>query len=141
MSNGWTQERRAKQAIAIRRWTPWKRSTGPRGAEGKARVSRNAYRGARRAQWRQLSKELDVAFREQRWDVVLPALDRLEQLMQQNDSPATAFAAVCLILDLNGMVPKHRRTRKSPVAVLEDLPKSIPDLVSELNRILASVTD
>ncbi len=44
MANGWTDERRAKQAAAIRRWKPWQQSTGPRTPEGKARSSRNAFR-------------------------------------------------------------------------------------------------
>ncbi len=66
MPNGWTKERKAKQSIAITRWCPWKQSTGPRSAAGKARVSRNAYRGGIRAQWRQLSKVLNIALRDQR---------------------------------------------------------------------------
>jgi hypothetical protein len=44
--SGWTPERRAKQAEAIRRWQPWAKSTGPRTEEGKARSSRNADKGA-----------------------------------------------------------------------------------------------
>ena len=130
MPNGWTKERRAKQSIAITGWSPWKQSTGPRSAEGKARVSRNAYRGALRAQWRQLSKVLDVAFREQQSDLLLPAIDRLEHLMRQNNSPSTALAAVCRILDLNGFVPDHKRTHKGHLVVQEELPKAIPELVS-----------
>jgi hypothetical protein len=43
--SGWTPERRAKQAEAIRRWQPWDKSTGPRTEEGKARSSRNADKG------------------------------------------------------------------------------------------------
>ena len=39
---GWSDERRAKQAAAIRRWQPWTKSTGPRSAEGKAVSARNA---------------------------------------------------------------------------------------------------
>lgn len=42
MANGWTPERRARQAALIRTWKPWERSTGARTAEGKARSSRNA---------------------------------------------------------------------------------------------------
>ncbi|WP_079668503.1 hypothetical protein [Thiomonas arsenitoxydans] len=38
----WTDEARAKQAEAIRRWKPWERSTGPRTAAGKARASANS---------------------------------------------------------------------------------------------------
>ena len=42
MANGWTPERRARQAALIRNWRPWERSTGARTATGKARSSRNA---------------------------------------------------------------------------------------------------
>ena len=44
MSN-WTPERRARQAQAIRRWQPWAKSTGARTPEGKATVSRKAFKG------------------------------------------------------------------------------------------------
>jgi hypothetical protein len=39
---------------AIDRWKPWQRSTGPRTLDGKARVSRNAYRGGHRTAVRKL---------------------------------------------------------------------------------------
>lgn len=52
--NGWTLERRAKQAELIRTWKPWKRATGPRTAEGKARVARNPWRGGHRNKLREL---------------------------------------------------------------------------------------
>ncbi len=42
--SGWTAERRAKHAAAIREWKPWSRSTGPRTVAGKARSSLNAYK-------------------------------------------------------------------------------------------------
>jgi hypothetical protein len=58
MANGWTQERRARQAKAIRRWRPWKHSTGPRTAEGKARSSRNAWKGGQREMARALARFL-----------------------------------------------------------------------------------
>ena len=42
MANGWTPERRARQAALIRTFRPWERSTGPKTEAGKARSSRNA---------------------------------------------------------------------------------------------------
>ena len=66
MSNGWTPERRARQAELIRTWQPWKRSTGPRTPEGKARTSANAYRGAKRAESRGLMRALHELLKEQR---------------------------------------------------------------------------
>jgi len=42
-SNGWTPERRARQAVLIKRWKPWTKSTGPVTDEGKAASSQNAY--------------------------------------------------------------------------------------------------
>ena len=44
MANGWTAERRKRQAELIRQWQPWKRSTGAKTAEGKAKSSQNAYK-------------------------------------------------------------------------------------------------
>ena len=65
MANGWTPERRARQAELIRRWRPWERSTGPRTDEGKALVAQNAYKGGTRALMRALARVL----REQRREV------------------------------------------------------------------------
>jgi len=58
----WTPERRVVARAAIRRWKPWEKTTGPRTPEGKARVSRNAYKGGA---WR-LLRELAKAMREQK---------------------------------------------------------------------------
>jgi len=62
MANGWTPERRARQAELIRKWRPWEKSTGPKTEAGKAEVSRNAYKGGA---WR-LLRELSCALREQK---------------------------------------------------------------------------
>ena len=65
--SGWTPERQARQAKAIRRWRrPWEHSTGPRTVEGKARSARNAYTGGHWRQERELLKTLRRALREQR---------------------------------------------------------------------------
>jgi hypothetical protein len=45
-------ERRIRQAEIIRKTRPWEHSTGPRSAEGKARVSRNAFQGGQREWFR-----------------------------------------------------------------------------------------
>ena len=62
MANGWTPERRARQAKLIQKWRPWEKSTGPRTVEGKARVATNAYKGGHRPMLRHLASVL----REQR---------------------------------------------------------------------------
>ena len=62
MANGWTPERRARQAETIRRWKPWEQSTGSRTAEGKARSQRNGSQPGTRALLREVSRLL----REQR---------------------------------------------------------------------------
>jgi len=61
MANGWTPERRARQAKLIRQWRPWEKSTGPKTKDGKAVVSRNADKGGT---WR-LLRELSRSLREQ----------------------------------------------------------------------------
>ena len=53
MGNGWTPERRARQAELIRTWKPWDKSTGPRTDEGKARTARNGFKGRR---WREMGE-------------------------------------------------------------------------------------
>ena len=58
MDDGWTLERRARQAELIRNWRPWQHSTGPRTSEGKARASRNAWRGGMREMLRELARVL-----------------------------------------------------------------------------------
>lgn len=62
-SAAWTPERRARQAEAIRRWKPWKKSTGPRTPEGKARSSRNADRGVAAMEARILEARLQARLR------------------------------------------------------------------------------
>lgn len=58
-TKGWTQERRAKQSAAIRNWSPWSRSTGPKTAFGKTRAAQNAYKhGTRSAHMRLLHQAL-----------------------------------------------------------------------------------
>ncbi len=61
MANGWTPERKARQAKLIKQWRPWEKSTGPKTKAGKDKVSRNAYKGGT---WKML-RELARALREQ----------------------------------------------------------------------------
>ena len=42
MKNGWTSERRARQANLIRTWKPWEQATGPKSDAGKAASAMNA---------------------------------------------------------------------------------------------------
>ena len=58
MSYHRTPEHRARQSAAIQQWRPWEHSTGPKSEEGKARVSRNAYKGGTRAKLRELARLL-----------------------------------------------------------------------------------
>lgn len=66
MANGWTVERRARQALLIRTWRPWERSTGPRIDAGKSRASRNAFKGGHWRELRELAKAMNALLREQR---------------------------------------------------------------------------
>ncbi len=55
--SGWSPERRAKHAAAIRIWAPWAKSTGPKTAGGKARSSQNAWKHGGRAMPKRLLNE------------------------------------------------------------------------------------
>lgn len=44
MANGWTPERRARQAELIQRWKPWEKARGATTLEGKTVSSKNAHR-------------------------------------------------------------------------------------------------
>lgn len=58
MANGWTPERKAKHAEAIKRWKPWEKSTGPKTEAGKAVSSRNGWKGGEREVMREISRLL-----------------------------------------------------------------------------------
>ncbi len=66
MSSGWTPERRARQAEAIRLWQPWTRSTGPRTPRGKTRAAANGLMNPQHPGMRSILRELRRALREQR---------------------------------------------------------------------------
>ena len=66
MSNGWTPERRARQAALIRTWRPWECSTGPTTTAGKAASAGNAFKGGHGAELRALAKAVNAMLREQR---------------------------------------------------------------------------
>lgn len=58
MANGWTPERRARQAELIRKWQPWRKSTGPKSRAGKKAVSQNAYKGGTWSTLRNMARAL-----------------------------------------------------------------------------------
>ena len=58
MANGWTDERRKRQAKLIQRWRPWENSAGPGTLDGKAKASRHAHKGAERELLRELQRAL-----------------------------------------------------------------------------------
>ena len=65
MANGWTPERKAKQAELIQNWQPWERSTGAKTEAGKAISAMNAYKhGLRSAEWLEDEKRVNELFRE-----------------------------------------------------------------------------
>src|SRR5262245_26965803 len=80
--NGWTLQRRARQAALIRRWAPWRRSTGPRTEAGKARCAKNPLKHgfASRAtvqQLRRVRHALRLAARNTTWLRLLIRISRL----------------------------------------------------------------
>ena len=57
--NGWTPQRRKKQAEMIRNWQPWKSSTGAKTKAGKAVSKMNAHKhGLYSAEIKALEKAL-----------------------------------------------------------------------------------
>lgn len=62
----WSPERKARQATAIRNWRPWERSTGPRTPEGKAKASRNAWKGGFWLELRAIRRMVNEEIREAR---------------------------------------------------------------------------
>lgn len=67
MANGWTPERRARQAQLIRNWKPWEKSTGPRTDEGKVKASSNSLKhGGRSMEWRESLKRIHALLRQNR---------------------------------------------------------------------------
>lgn len=68
MSNAhyWTAEKRQEQRERINNAKPWLKSTGATTPEGKAKVSRNAYKGGHIARIRELTKQTNAMLKEQK---------------------------------------------------------------------------
>lgn len=65
MANGWTPERRARQAALIKTWKPWQKSTGPKTEEGKAASASNSTKhGMRSREWLETTKLLNDYLRQ-----------------------------------------------------------------------------
>lgn len=58
-ASGWSPERRQRQSQAIKEWKPWRQSTGPKSAAGKAQVSQNAYKGGHRLKLQELKRAIN----------------------------------------------------------------------------------
>ena len=56
MNNGWTPERRARQAALIHQWEPWEHSTGPRTAAGKRASAQRGNKGGVREMMREMAR-------------------------------------------------------------------------------------
>lgn len=54
----WTPEQRARQSEKIKQWQPWNKSTGGKSPKGKARSSRNAFKGGIHAFLKETAKLL-----------------------------------------------------------------------------------
>ncbi len=63
----------------VKRWQPWAKSTGPKTPGGKERVSRNAWKGSRQAQLKELSKLVNAELRAARDLVAEPGRHHPEQ--------------------------------------------------------------
>ena len=59
----WTVEQRKQQSLKISQWQPWQHSIGAKTIEGKAKASRNAFKGGFRQQIKALNKLLGDARR------------------------------------------------------------------------------
>ena len=64
----WTLAQRQLQAEKIRQWQPWQHSTGAKTLTGKAKSSRNAYKGG----IKQILRKINVCLRDQ--SVLLKAI-------------------------------------------------------------------
>lgn len=69
MASSWTPERRARQAELIRTWKPWQMATGPRTTDGKAKASKNAFKGGHWLKLRELSRLVNAEIKAG-WDLV-----------------------------------------------------------------------
>jgi hypothetical protein len=62
--NGWTLERKTRQAQLIQRWKPWQKSSGPKTKSGKAACRMNAKKhGLRSLEWKELKRALRLQAR------------------------------------------------------------------------------
>lgn len=66
MNNGWTLERRRRQAKKIREWKPWAKSTGPKTLVGQLTSSMNAYKGDVRGEHRTEIRRIKEFMKSQR---------------------------------------------------------------------------
>lgn len=59
-AGNWTPEQRQQQAESVHAWSPWAHSTGPRTPEGKAKASRNGWKGKTQEALRELAQLMEA---------------------------------------------------------------------------------
>ncbi len=95
--SGWSPERRAAHAEAIRRWKPWEKSTGPRTDAGKSRAARNAVtHGLHTAAGGDLK---DALRRQRRFVRCVRRLIRLEKKAARCGQPVSRAALWAMLSD------------------------------------------
>ena len=128
-SRAWTPERRVRQAALLRRLQPWRKSTGPRTASGKARASQNARKTPRAllcAAIRSNATRLRLARRIHRQYFVFlrREMRACRQLMRKNPPRPPPGRPTRSIVHLPGCVIAEARFVNRPsVTFLPQIPK------------------
>ena len=78
----WTKHQRETQSRAIKNWTPWDSSTGPRTAQGKATSSKNSFKHGCDSMWVKRLRQLERNMRRSK-SATVSATRELETYRQE----------------------------------------------------------